>query len=86
MSRPFEAQVAPPELMWHPAGMTSLTKTPEQIAELKRLQAELPMAIKRAAEASRSYGRPLEPKFLQRAAAEEAKVARIKEKINALSE
>jgi hypothetical protein len=65
--------------------MTSLPKTPEQIAELKRLQAELPLATKRAAEALRTYGQPLAGKLLQRAEAEEAKVARIKLKISELS-
>jgi hypothetical protein len=66
--------------------MTFAAKTPEQIAELKRLQAELPLAIKRAAEALRTYGKPLAGKLLQRAEAEEANVSCIKRKIDELSE
>jgi hypothetical protein len=65
--------------------MTLVNRTPEQDAELKRLQAQLPLAVKRAAEAARTYGQPLTGKLLQRAEAEEAKVSRIREKIAALS-
>jgi hypothetical protein len=65
--------------------MTIVNRTPEQDAELKRLQAQLPLAMKRAAEALRTYGQPLAGKLLQRAETEDAKVSRIKEKIAALS-
>jgi hypothetical protein len=65
--------------------MTVTLKTPEQIAELKQLQSQLPLALKRATEALRTYGKPLEGKLLQRAEAAEANVSRIKQKISALS-
>jgi hypothetical protein len=54
-------------------------------AELKKLRVELALATKRATEAGRTFGRPLEPKFLTRAAAEEAKVEKLKLRIAELS-
>jgi hypothetical protein len=65
--------------------MTFIEHTPEQAAELKKLQAELPLALKRAAEAMRTYGKPLEGKLLERFKTEEAKVTKIKRRIDELS-
>ena len=64
--------------------MTFIEHTPEQAAELKKLQAELPLALKRAAEAMRTYGKPLEGKLLERFKTEEAKVTKIMRRIDEL--
>jgi hypothetical protein len=65
--------------------MTFIEHTPEQAAELKKLQTDLPLARKRAVEASRTYGKPLGGKLLERLQAEEAKVAKIRRRIDELS-
>ncbi len=66
-------------------GMTNSQIMTDQAVELKRLQAALVLAQKRAAEALRTYGTPLAGKLLQRAEAEAAKVAKIKQQIEALT-
>jgi hypothetical protein len=76
--------MAPAPANWHNAAMSHSITTPDPAAELKRLQAELTLATKRAAEAARTYGRPLDARAQQRVTAEEAKVAKIKSKIEAL--
>jgi hypothetical protein len=65
--------------------MTFIEHTPEQAAELKKLQSELPLALKRAVEAGRTYGKPLDGKLLERLQASEAKVAKIRRRIAELS-
>lgn len=55
--------------------------TPEEGAELQRLYAEYPIASKRAAEALRTDGLPLEGAALKRFLDEEAKVAAIVRRI-----
>ena len=65
--------------------MTFIEQTPERVAELKKLQTELPLARKRAAEASRTYGKPLGGRLLERLQTEEAKVEKIRRRIEELS-
>ena len=55
--------------------------SPELGIELKRLYADLPAAYKRAAEALRTHGEPLEGELLRRFLEEDAKVAAIVKRI-----